>query len=146
MKQEYIYYAVTFRPVPGTRSEAWGPGRIAAACRLVWNRFLAGNKDASAEWKAGEPAGRPAVSLFSHGRAPTRFRKESGCLREPFPGIGLVCSGLAGLWNVQGPPWDQWRKSPASRIVRELPEPGKAPSQAMIRTFTHRACLSRRVR
>ena len=72
---------VTYRLIPGSRSRARRLSALAGACRFVWNRCLAENREAMEAWEAGKGE-KPSTSFFALAKRFTALRREIPWLGE----------------------------------------------------------------
>ena len=75
MSESKEYRGVEYRLLPGLRARARKLAGIAGACRIVWNYFLAQNKEEYKRAK-GSDGKKPSISFFSLGKQFTQLRKE----------------------------------------------------------------------
>ncbi len=75
------YRNITYRLLPGSRSNAKQLAGLAAACRFVWNAILAAQSEA---YKKAKEAGEkpPSISFFSLGKQFTALRRTVEWLPE----------------------------------------------------------------
>lgn len=90
---------ITYRLIPGTRERSRRLASAAGACRYVWNRALAENREAMQAWREGAGE-KPSVSFYSLGKWFTELRRETPWLQElPFEPVRYILKYQADAWQ-----------------------------------------------
>ncbi len=107
------YRNITYRLLPGSRSNAKQLAGLAGACRFVWNAILAEQSEA---YKKAKEAGEkpPSVSFFSLGKQFTALRRTVEWLPEYSLGVVRYTLSLDTHRNIR-----QMHGRHSSRRVRE---------------------------